>query len=67
MKSIDSGERQVLRRLVRRLGQDAQLENRRAIPGLLEKQESARVLDAGCGDGGFTRGMGQRLGTTGLC
>ena len=52
---------------MRRLGQDAQLENRRAIPGLLEKQESARVLDAGCGDGGFTRGMGQRLGTTGLC
>ena len=41
----------------------AKLENRKLILSLLERNESGKVLDLGCGDGSFTKEIGEKIGT----
>jgi methionine biosynthesis protein MetW len=50
-----------------KLYKSVDVENRRVILSLLEVAgNSARILDLGCNDGGFTLEMGKKVGTTSL-
>ena len=51
---------------LKKLYQATELENKRVILNLLETDESARVLDLGCGDGSFTVELGKKVATTEL-
>jgi ubiquinone/menaquinone biosynthesis C-methylase UbiE len=39
-------------------------ENRRVILSMVEENRNARILDCGCNDGGFTKLLAEKVGTT---
>lgn len=56
----------MLRVALQKLHQSTDAENRRVILNLTEKNRLAKLLDCGCGDGTFTRVLGERIGTSEL-
>lgn len=42
----------------------ADIENRRVLLAAVERNEGACILDCGCNDGGFTKKMAERIGTS---
>jgi 2-polyprenyl-3-methyl-5-hydroxy-6-metoxy-1,4-benzoquinol methylase len=55
--------KKIIKRWLDKLWRDVDLENKNLILGLLERNESARILDIGCGSGGFTRQIADSVGT----
>lgn len=53
----------MMRTWLKKLQEAAELENRKVILSLLEPNESASILDLGCGDGDFTLELGEEIGT----
>ena len=55
--------KKIITRWLDNLWRDVDIENKNLILGLLERNESARILDIGCGSGGFTRQVADQVGT----
>lgn len=56
----------MLKKLLNKLHQATDFENRRVILDLLESDKFAKVLDCGCGEGNFTLELGKRIGAANL-